>query len=254
VKRGRSGLNLRAEGILQSIPNSSVSIDPALSASAHFAETLSLNQLIINANDVYIFDYDGVIASRMDDDIYKLTPTVDELILLSTAAECFGIHCDGMEQRYQRHLIYQAAAWCLQLPIEAGPAFSQAIDSGRRAQLFIVTARSGWHAVERLRKHVRSSDIRPVEIYNVGRVKKDRQIELICREFQSKQIFFIEDSTAHLADAAAIGVDNLRLVGVTSNLQPERDSVDLRRHFIETVESAILIFRRAEPPHDQYRS
>ena len=239
---------------MHSIPNNSASIDPAINSSTHLADTLSLSQLNVNENSVYIFDYDGVIASRVDDDIYKLTPTKDELMLLSTAAECFGIRCSGMEQRYQRHLLYQAAAWCLQLPIEPGPAFSEAKDSGQRAQLFILTARSGWHAVERLRKHISSAGIRPIEIYNVGRVKKDRQVELICREFQSKPVFYIEDSYAHLADAVAVAVDNLRLVGIESNLQPERDSIELRRHFTETVESAITIHRRAGPKRDQSRS
>jgi hypothetical protein len=227
---------------LQSNRNSSVSIDPATRSSTQLARTLPLRHLNVNENDVYIFDFDGVIASRTDDDIYKLPPTIDELGLLSTAAECFGIHCHGMEQRYQRHLLYQAAAWFLQLLLEPGPAFLQARDSGQRSQLFILTARSGWYAVERLRKFVSSSDIIPIEIYNVGRVKKDRQVELICQEFRSKQIYYVEDSVDHLADAAAIPVDNLRLVSVENDLQPEGDNIDLRRHFTETIESAISSF------------
>jgi hypothetical protein len=232
-------------------PENPISIDPAINSPTHLANTLSLNKLNVNENSVYIFDFDGVIASRADDDIYKLSPTTDELTLLSTAADCFGIHCGGMEQRYQRHLLYQAAAWCLELPIEPGPAFFEAKDSGQRAQMFILTARSGWHAVERLRRFTSGAGITPIEIYNVGRVKKDRQVELICREFRTKQIFYVEDSYAHLADAAAIAVDNLCLVGIESNLQPEREGIELRRHFTETVELAITTFCRAETKLDR---
>lgn len=236
---------------MQSDRNSSLSIDPAINSSTLTAETIPLRHLNVSESNVYIFDFDGVIASQTDDDIYKLAPTVDELSLLSTAAECFGIRCHDMEQRYQRHLLYQAAAWYLQLPIEPGPALIQARDSGERAQLFILTARSGWHAVERLRNFIYVSDIRPIEIYNVGRVKKDRQIELICREFHSKQVYYIEDSIAHLADAAAISVGNLHLVSIEDDLQPERDILDLRLHFTKTLESALSVFRHAEPKRDQ---
>jgi hypothetical protein len=108
--------------------------------------------------------------------------------------------------------------------------------------------------VERLRKFVSSSDIRPIEIYNVGRVKKDRQVELICQEFSSRQIYYIEDSPAHLADAATIGAENLNLVSVEDNLQPEIDNVMLRRHSTETIESAISIFRGGDPERGQHRS
>ena len=241
------------EGQLKSIREGSASIDPAINSTKRIAETISLHHLNVDEGCVYVFDFDGVIASRLDDDVYKLAPTDDELKLLSRAAECFGIRCHGMEQRYQRHLLYQAAAWYLRLPIEPGPAFSQARDSGQRAQLFILTARSGWHAVERLRKYLSASDIRPIEIYNVGRVKKDRQIELLCREFNSKQIYYIEDSFAHLADAAAIAVNNLRLVSIEGSLQPEGDDVNLRQHFSETIEAAISSFPRLERESEYQR-
>ena len=187
---------------MQSVPNNSAELDPAINSSSRLVDALTLGELSITEAAVYIFDFDGVISSRVEDDIYKLPPTADEIPLLLAAAKCFGIRCDGMEQRYQRHLLYQAAAWCLRLPIEPGPAFLQARDSGRYARLFILTARSGWHAVERLRNFISAAGINPVEIYSVGRVKKDRQVELICREFESRQVFYIEDSVAHLADIA----------------------------------------------------
>jgi hypothetical protein len=238
---------------LQSIPNSSAALDPAINSSSYLVDALSLGELSINKASVYVFDFDGVISSRMDDDIYKLAPTADEIPLLLTAAECFGIRCDGMEQRYQRHLLYQAAAWCLRRPIEPGPAFLQAMDSGKHARLFILTARSGWHAVERLRNFVSAAGMSPIEIYNVGRVKKDRQVELICREFESRQVFYVEDSIAHLADAASIASKNLSLVLVETTLQPESESINLRQHFIETINEALAVFERVEIAYGRSR-
>jgi hypothetical protein len=202
-------------------------------------DTLSLNEMPVSESNVYVFDFDGVIASRSDDDIYKLPATLDEIGLLSAAAKAFRIPCQGMDQRYQRHLLFQAAAWHLGIPIEAGPALRKAIDCGRRARVFVLTARSGWHAVERLRSFIADANINPVEIFNVGRVKKDRQIEAICREFYSNEVFFIEDSVAHLADARNIAVSNLRLVSIDNNIQPDRETAALRAQFTNTVESAL---------------
>jgi hypothetical protein len=233
---------------------SSASIDPAMNSVAHLADAIPLGDIKIKDNSVYIFDFDGVVASRNDDDIYKLSPTIEEIPLLSASAECFGIRCNGMEQRYQRHLLYQAAAWRLGLCIEPGPAFPQTLESGQRSQLFILTARSGWHAVERLRDFLDSSNIRPVEIYNVGRVKKDRQVQLICREFESKQIYYVEDSIAHLADAASIPVRNLNLVYVDPTLQPERAAIYLRQHFNETLNAAMSVVHDLETEYGQDRS
>jgi hypothetical protein len=218
-----------------------MSIDPAISSSVNLKNVMSLSGLKIMPSGVYIFDFDGVISSRFEDDIYRLPPQDDEIQLIEAAAKRFQIHCEGMEQRYQRHLLYQAAAWKIGLPIQSGPALEEAIDAGRRAQLFILTARSGWHAVERLRQFVQATGLRPIEIYNIGRVKKDRQIELICREFRSKNIFFIDDSDAHLADAAAISASNLHLVALQSSLQPAVDELKLRHHFEDTLNEAMRI-------------
>jgi hypothetical protein len=239
---------------LQDNPRSLASIDPAINSVASLAGTISLDEIKIKEDSVYLFDFDGVVASRSDDDIYKLAPTIEEVPLLLAAAEHFGIRCEGMEQRYQRHLLYQAAAWRLGLSIDPGPAFTHAREAARLSPMFILTARSGWHAVERLRNFLSSSNILPVEIYNVGRVKKDRQVQLICREFESKEIYYVEDSIAHLADAASIPAVNLRLVHVESNLQPERDEVDLRRHFTDTLGAAISAFRGSETDYGQDQS
>jgi hypothetical protein len=220
-----------------------MSIDPAINASIHLKDVMDLSELKVTSSAVYIFDFDGVITSRVEDDIYRLSPRDDEISLLEKAAHNFQIHCAGMELRYQRHLLYQAAAWILQLPIEPGPAWQQAIEAGKQSQLFILTARSGWHAVERMREFLEIMNIRPTEIYNVGRVKKDRQIDLLCREFQSKTVFFIDDSNAHLADAGSISAANLRLVAVKATLQPKDDDLALRRHYEETIVTAIRVGR-----------
>jgi hypothetical protein len=208
-----------------------------ISTSDRSTASLSLERLVVNPDDNFVFDFDGVISSRFEDDIFKLPADTNEIELIADAAQYFGINCAGMDQRYQRHLIYQAAAWTAGRPIEPGPGLLKAAEAARQARLFVLTARSGWYAVERLRLFFTEQQIVPVEIYNVGRVKKDRQIELICRELWPKPVYFIEDSDVHLADAAKIPVNNLFLIKVDA-AQPYEGSA-LRRHFTEVVERVI---------------
>jgi hypothetical protein len=213
--------------------------DPALFASRIPTDVLLLNHMEVSAKSVYLFDFDGVVSSRFEDDIYKLPPTRDEVDLIDAAAHQFKINCAGMEQRYQRHLLYQAAAWKLRIPIEPGPGFSAARFAGLYSRLFILTARSGWYASERLRSFLENHKIVPIEIYNIGRVIKDRQIELVCREFQTQQVYFIEDSPIHLATAIQLHISNLVPVSVDHDPKATLDESYLRTYYCNVLERAV---------------
>ena len=216
-----------------------MSIDPAIGSIPILKNVSPFEKLVINSEEVYVFDFDGVVSSTFEDDIYKLAPIAEETELLDRAAKRFKILCNGMEQQYQRHLIYQAAAWKLRMPIPAGPALASVKEASAHSRLFILSARSGWYATERLRVFLAKEEILPIEVYNIGRVKKDRQLELLCSEYRSRIVHFIEDSAAHLAQASVLPLSNLDLVFLknTCKLQPEE--LLLRDHFRQTVEKAI---------------
>jgi hypothetical protein len=216
-----------------------MSIDPAIGSTPTLKNVSPFEKLVINSEEVYVFDFDGVVSSTFEDDIYKLAPKAEETELLDRAAKQFKILCKGMEQQYQRHLIYQAAAWKLKMPIPVGPALASVKEASEHSRLFILSARSGWYATERLRVFLAKEGIFPIEIYNIGRVKKDRQLELLCSEYRARIVHFVEDSAAHLAQASALPLSNLDLVFLknTCKLQPEE--LFLRDHFRQTVEKAI---------------
>lgn len=225
-----------------------MSIDPAIMTNSLVGTALHLDELTVERGHVYIFDFDGVVASSLEDDIYRLTETQEERALIDACARHFDIRCQDMEQRYQRHLVFQAAAWALELPIEGGPGFDKAMQAGRLASLFVLTARSGWYAVERMRTFLQANEILPIEIYSVGRVKKDRQVELLCREFHSRQITFIDDSIAHLGAVAEHAFPNLGLVWSERRGEPE-DTELLRARFNHTVERALSVSVRERLIH-----
>lgn len=213
-------------------------VDPAMHESANTDAFIRLKDLTIDPEAVYVFDFDGVMTSRLEDDVYKLKQNDDELFLIANAANYFNIMCAEMDQQYQRHLVYQAAALKLRMPIEKGPGFELARTACEKARLFVLTARSGWHAIERCRNFLRQHDILPIETYHVGRVAKDRQIELLVGEFPDRTIYYVEDSSAHLESLAQRRIGNLSLV--FSQKPESRLSVaELRRHFVETLNRAL---------------
>jgi hypothetical protein len=219
-----------------------MSIDPAIITSEITTNAMPFEDLRIFPNAVYVFDFDGVISSSFEDDIYRLPATEDEMNLIATAAKSFDIRCEGMEQRYQRHLIYQAAAWKLGIEIPAGLGLSAAKRAGEISRLFILTARSGWYATERMRKFLQANSVLPIEIYSVGRVKKDRQVELICREFSDAIVYFVEDSPAHLASVAKASLKNVNLVLLQQKVAPQCDvEYLLTEHFRQVVSDALKL-------------
>jgi hypothetical protein len=214
-----------------------MSIDPASHRADVPAGTILLDSLDMSADHVYAFDFDGVVSSSIEDDIYHLQTWPGETELLLEAAFYFRIRCGAMEPKYQRHLLYQASAFRLGIDIAPGPAIAQVAKAAITSRLFILTARSGWYAVERMRIFLSRRNIIPIEIYNVGRVTKDRQIALLCREFPADQVYYVEDNPAHLAAVAAIGHPNLQLV-LAQRTAGERFEM-LQQTFIKTVRAAI---------------
>lgn len=175
-----------------------MSVDIASFKSEPPKEAIAIRDLIVSTDGIFVFDFDGVVCSSVEDDIYHLPPAEDEETLLSLIAKKFDLNCDHMEQKYQRHLLFQASCLSLGLPIEPGVGFGKALEASQSGKFFILTARSGWYAVERLRQFLAHHVMIPIEIFNVGRVQKDRQIDIICKEANGRDVFYIEDNASHL--------------------------------------------------------
>lgn len=176
------------------------------------SNALLLSDMPLDPEAVYAFDFDGVVCASKDDDVYHLPTWTGEEDLLSTAASKLHIRCEGMELKYRRHLLYQAAALVVGAELEGGVGLSALKEVAASSRAFVITARSGWYAVERMRQFLGAHGVTPVEVFNLGRVRKDRQIDLLCREFPKSNVFYIEDSAAHLAAMDVLDHTNLHLV------------------------------------------
>ena len=176
---------------------------------------IDISNFNVKCNSIYVFDFDGVISSSMEDDIYHLPSWDAEVPILDAAAQHFGIKCKEMDIKYQRHLIYQACALHKNIEIEKGPAFAILDAVKNTEKVFILTARSGWYAVERMRRFLYDNNVIPVEIFNIGRAKKDRQIELLCNEFKNLDVFYFEDSMLHINIYSYLNSVCIQLVSYT---------------------------------------
>ena len=132
--------------------------------------------------------------------------------MLRRFAEDLEINCSDMELRYQRHILFQRIAADRNFPIQPGPAIDLAKWASNNARMFVITARSGWSATQRVRQYLLETMSPPIEVYQVGRTPKKLQVELVCREFPAREVLYVEDSTAHLFDASTIIRENLHLV------------------------------------------
>lgn len=147
---------------------------------------------------IHVFDFDGVIIDPMENDIYSLPELPSEHADLEAARRVFGIRCEDMKLAYQRHLIFQAALFVNKRMSEPGPALDLFRNASRQGGAFVLTARSGWHATERVRQFMVESDIQPVETFHVGRVPKWLQLVHLLDEFPDKTIRYFEDSQDHV--------------------------------------------------------
>ena len=201
-------------------------------------KAIFLGDMLLAENCIYAFDFDGVVSSSDDDDIYHLETWDGEQALLLDAARALKIRCTDMEMKYQRHLIYQACCLVLGSEIAPGIALSHIKRASEIGNVFVLTARSGWYAVERMRRFLNDIGVIPIEIFNVGRVKKDRQVDLLCREFSKSRVFYIEDNIAHLAAVSALGHENLDLVWA-KRLNPKKSQDEMKKIVTSTIVRAI---------------
>ena len=206
--------------------------DPAFTCATVSSDFLSLADVPRDPDAVYLFDFDGVIAAGVEDHIYKLKKQAGELDRLVEMERTLGLRIGDMEFRYRRHLVFQELAMRLELPIARGAGFPLAKWSSDYARFFVLTARSGWAATARVRSFLEMNDLKPIELYQVGRVHKDRQVLRTIEEFPDARVFYIEDSLAHLERAETLQKPNLSNVYCDAQVS-EGAAIDLYSRIFE---------------------
>jgi hypothetical protein len=197
-----------------------------------------------HVDDVFVFDFDGVLADPAEDDIYRIPFNSDassqgaETEFLMTAARAFGLRCSRMDIRYQRHLVFQCAADLLSLDIGPGPSLAAAKKASEKCPVFVITARSSWHAVSRARSFLKVNQISPLEVFHTGQVSKDRYLSLLLSETRASRVFCFEDDSEHINAARLLGDPRLSVIPVR-RLHPPESHSRLRQIMTEVIVAAL---------------
>ena len=168
--------------------------------SAKFLKTLKDDQKV-NKKIAVLLDFDGVLVGDFEHKIYDIEDNDEspgQKKQLKEACAVFDIRDGVTDNNYQRHLVYQAAALELGLPIEGGPYLKVAKWCDENDIVwFVVTARSGIAAVKRLYNFLNDNSLRPFEVYDIGRVLKTQQLKLILGKYDSEyhvdKVYFVDD-------------------------------------------------------------
>lgn len=193
---------------------------------------------------VYVFDFDGVVCSGLEEKIYSLSPHMTDWDSIEEGAKKWVQKCDDMDPAYRRHLVYQAAAYQNEMDcactIEPGKAFELFKRVNQIFPTFTLSARAGFYAVARQQAFLSQNNSIPVETFQVGRVSKDRQISKLLAEFPASNIWYFDDKKSHLESALKSAdpehFHRLRAVWVSPD---EIETSEARDHLVNVMSNAL---------------
>ena len=190
---------------------------------------------------ILVFDFDGVISDKKEDLIYKLGFEESEKVVIERAVKFFNYPLSHSDFQYRRHLVYQAALKHLDQEILPGPVFDfLKTKSNNEVQTFILTARSGKFANQRLYEFLKQHRIQVSEIFHVGRVSKKLQLEILLRDFPDKNIIFFEDSNEQVTELLSHfnSNQNIKIVHIKYPDYGNEKLKEIRMEYLKTMESA----------------
>lgn len=163
---------------------------------------------------LWFFDFDGVLATQCEEKVFRLPAAEDERETLERIAKT--VHIDPElypSTGYLRHLVIQAI---MPDAPEAHPAVLSLLRGLQRAAEphFVITARSGYWAVERMMQFLRFQMIYPQEVFCLGRSSKADLLAKLRLDWPDRPFVFFEDSAHHLEACQAVGDPNLHIVEV----------------------------------------
>lgn len=194
-------------------------------SSTHCA--LDVATLPLSEGDIYIFDFDGVVINDLEDAIYHLRVANIENEIFENIRNSERVHVIEYPNKYLRHLIYQEVALHANTRMEPGPAFGVAKWASDNAAFYVLTARSSWAAIERLRHFMEEHDCLPIEMFCVGRTSKEPQLRLLLDEAGDRNVHYIEDSVRHIEIALQIDDPRLRVYQAPKPIHSTRKLRDL---------------------------
>lgn len=161
----------------------------------------------VNLPHLNILDFDGVLASPMDDCLFRLPISNSDAEFINKCEDYFNLTLDGQDIRSARYMCIQAALMHLEVPIELGPI---RLEEPTTAPYVVLTARSDYYAVSRMFRFLESLNQAPLFIFTVGTTSKSHIIQTLSEEYPQADLRFYDDRLENLSPAHALNIKNLR--------------------------------------------
>lgn len=150
---------------------------------------------------LFFFDFDGVLIEQTEEKLYQLDEEVGERAKLQELARSVGIEPSLFSStQYLRHLVFQA--------LYEGPSRDTLLTDFALSladPYFIITARSGRHAMKRMLQFVDYHRLAPQEIFCLGRSSKGEHLAHMLKAFPDHHLVFFDDTMRHIDAAVAVG-------------------------------------------------
>jgi hypothetical protein len=161
-------------------------------------------------NSIFLFDFDGVLICQTEEKIFRLDWIEGERSRLEEMAMQFGIDPTLYDTFYLRHLVFQARYDNVICKPHCLTDFARSLD----VPYFVLTLRSGLHAVHRMLNYLDVMHLYPQELFCVGRGSKAAILSKLLDQWEDRTLVFFDDSLRHVEEACALKHDRLITVYV----------------------------------------
>jgi hypothetical protein len=193
-------------------------------------------------NSIFVFDFDGVLICQNEEKVYQLDEIEGERDRLEELALRVGIDPTLYSTSYLRHLVFQSRYDQVCKP-HVLAEFARDLD----VPYFVLTLRSGRHALHRMLGFLDVMHIYPQELFCVGRGLKSAILTKLLEEWPDRHLVFFDDSMRHIEDACSIESNRLTVVYVEWPTCKEEANYLRNRHIMSDVDERLAFLRRLQP-------
>lgn len=171
-----------------------------------------------NLPNVNIFDFDGVLASPVEEALFQKEVTPESVQFMVKMVKRHSLDLSQETLKSAHYICMQAALWDLGHPIEPGPLLEKALKSDR---YHILTARSDRFAVLRMQEFIEDNmedGEKPIKIMHVDHLPKGKMLEMMLDRHPTTRYSFYDDREKHIQSARSLKNPRLDVFHVDNDL------------------------------------
>lgn len=164
---------------------------------------------------IFFFDFDGVLADQVEEKVFRLPASFGEREDLEIRADLMGIdHRLYASTGYLRHLVIQGLMLGAPIALHEEAIKFALHRQAAEEPFFIVTARSGLYAIQRMLASLETNYLYPQEVFCLGRSSKAELLSKLRKDWPDRPFVYFEDSMHHIEAVKELADPNITIVEV----------------------------------------